>query len=92
MLAVDISDIFVPIYQTSRRCKQNDRTMNLHHCKACNLNYVRGKANRYGYKIVSADNNLIDDRKLTGGFVETVVLALKWYILGRKEAVHRDVC
>ena len=31
LLAVDISDIFFPIYQTSRRCKQNDRTMNLHH-------------------------------------------------------------
>lgn len=34
MLAVDNSDIFVRIYQTSRRCKQNDPTMNLHHCKA----------------------------------------------------------
>jgi len=46
MLAVDISDIFVPIYQTSRCCKRNDRTMYLHHCKAWNLNYVRGKASR----------------------------------------------
>jgi hypothetical protein len=46
VLAVDFSDMLVPIYQTTRCHKPNNHTMNLHHCKALNLNYVRGKASR----------------------------------------------
>jgi len=45
MLAVDISDIFVPMYQTSRRYKQNDPTLNLHHCETW-ITYVEKQADK----------------------------------------------
>jgi hypothetical protein len=34
MLAVDFSDMLVPVNQTTRRNKPSDRTVNLHHFKA----------------------------------------------------------